>query len=153
MIKLVYLIPLLLLLPSFPAEQENALQEQQEAKISFIFSTEGYGYSLPAGTNIIISRHFAIWYYENGTTKSFIPEFEIHGKQFGIGIIFFGLWKAPSLLKQPGNVTGMGFGFVIVFYNFSSPKLFLNFFNEDRGWTIQNSVAPVALVNKSLLEQ
>ena len=150
--KLVYLIPLLLLLPSFTAEKENALQEQ-EVKISFIFSTEGYGYSLPTGTNIIVSRHFIMWYYENGTTKSFIPEFEIHGKQFGIGIIFFGLWKSPSLLKQPGNVTGMGFGLVILFYNFSSPKLFLNFFNEDGSWAIQNSIASVAFIDKPLLKQ
>lgn len=145
--KLAYFIPFLLMF-SF-----TGYEQKQEVKISFIFSTEGYGYSIPASTKIIVYRHIVIWYYENGTTKSFVPEFEVKGKQFGIGIIFFGLWKAPSILKQPGNITAMGFGIVFIFYNFSSSKPFLNFFNENGSWTIQNSISSFAFIDETLLKQ
>lgn len=113
-----FLIAFIMIIPFTPAENKNEINyTANEIKITFIFSTDGYGYSLPAGSNLIISRHFVLWYYENGTTVSYIPEFEVKGKQFGIGMLIFGLWKAPSILKQPGNITGMGFGIVIIFQN------------------------------------
>ena len=93
---------------------EKKDQEQQYA-ISFAFDTNGTGYSIPTGINFIMGRQMVLWYYENGYTTSFAPSFEINGSQFGVGILLFGIWKSPSLLKQPGYITGLGIGIVIIF--------------------------------------
>lgn len=109
-----FLIVLLLFTPFINGKEER---KETNSNFSFIFSTDGTGYSIPAGLKIIFSKNFVLWYYENGSTVSYVPSFEIKGKQFGIGIIFFGVWKSPGIFQQPGYITGMGIGFVFIFQN------------------------------------
>ena len=111
---LVVLITAIFFIPSSYCIEKEEKQEQEYA-ISFAFDTNGTGYSIPTGINFIMGRHIVLWYYEEGHTKSFVPSFEINGSQFGVGILLFGIWKAPSLWKQPGNITGVGIGIVIIF--------------------------------------
>lgn len=109
-----FMVVFLLFTPFINGKEER---NETNSNFSFIFSTDGTGYSIPAGLTIIFSRNFVLWYYENGSTISYAPSFEINGKQFGIGIIFFGVWKSPSIFQQPGYITGMGIGFVFIFQN------------------------------------
>ncbi len=112
--KLFVLFIAILFIPCVYSGEEK-YEGSSDVNISFIFDTNGTGYSLPAGINFIIKRHMVLWYYEDGHTRSFVPSFEINGSQFGIGIIFFGIWKAPGIFQQPGYITGMGLGIVFIF--------------------------------------
>ena len=116
-----FMIIFMLFIPFIHGEGER---KETNSNFSFIFDTEGTGYSIPSGLKIIFSRNFVLWYYENGSTVSYAPSFEIKGKQFGIGIILFGVWKSPGIFQQPGQITGMGIGFVFIFQNFDENSFF-----------------------------
>ncbi len=116
--KFVMLTALLLVIP-FYATGVNEKEQEQQISISFAIDTRGNGYSIPSGIKFIMGYHMVLWYYEDGYTKSFIPDFEIYGKQFGIGILLLGIWKSPTIFQQPGEVTGVGIGIIVIFSNYS----------------------------------
>ncbi|HEC82474.1 MAG TPA: hypothetical protein ENI53_01130 [Thermoplasmatales archaeon] len=138
-----FLIVLLLFTPFINGKEER---KETSSNFSFIFSTNGTGYSIPAGLKIIFSRNFVLWYYENGSTVSYAPSFEIEGKQFGIGIIFFGVWKSPGIFQQPGYITGMGIGLVFIFQSNESYTGGVSFDFEKHSFS--QLFSPIYLYNK-----
>ncbi len=88
--------------------------ESPENNTSFAIDTSGYGYSFPPGLVFIIGPQIVTWSYEDGVTKSIIPPFYINGSQRGVAIAFFGVWSAPGLLAQPGNISGMLVGIIFM---------------------------------------
>jgi len=81
---------------------------------SFAIDTSGYGYSFPPGLVFVIGPQIITWSYEDGVTRSITPSFYVNGSQMGVAIAFFGVWRAPGLLNQPGNITGMLVGIVFI---------------------------------------
>jgi len=82
--------------------------------VSFAIDTSGYGYGFPPGLVFAIGPQIITWSYEDGVTRSITPPFYVNGSQQGIAIAFFGVWSAPRLLSQPGNITGMIVGIVFI---------------------------------------
>ena len=117
--KFVPLVALLFILPSYATGWNDGARQEQQISISFAIDTKGSGYSIPAGITFIMGRHIVLWYYEDGYTKSFIPDFEVNGKQVGVGVLLLGIWKAPTMFQQPGEITGVGVGIVVIFANYS----------------------------------
>ena len=106
---------LLFLIPFSVLSVDENWREKEANNISFAVDSSGFGYSFPPGLVFIFGPQIITWSYENGSTKSLSPPFYVNGSQFGIAIAIFGVWKSPSLLNQPGNVSGMVVGIVLVF--------------------------------------
>lgn len=92
-------------------------QPQQNVTISFVVDVDGSGYSLPARTNFILGKKVVLWYCDDATTHSYVPETYVNGSQIGVGIMLVGAWRAPSLFMQPGDISGMGLGIFFIFPN------------------------------------
>ena len=92
-------------------------QPEQTVTISFVVEVDGSGYSIPAKTNFILGKKVVLWYCDDATTHSYVPETYVNGSQMGVGIMLVGVWKAPVLLMQPGDISGMGLGIFFIFPN------------------------------------
>ncbi len=108
-------IALLFIAPFNALSVDEKDSGKETNNFSFAVDSSGYGYSFPPGLVFIVGPQIITWSYENGTTKSFSPPFYVNGSQFGIAIALFGVWKSPNLLNQPGNVSGMVVGIILVF--------------------------------------
>ncbi len=116
--KIMAVMIAILLLP-FIFPQTNAYWEEKNvanAPVSnttiLLFSavkSNGVGFGYPTGTQFYILLHggWVIWYYNNGTTTNryLLQPTTIEGEQIGICYALLGIWKAPRLVSQPGEIT------------------------------------------------
>jgi len=101
---------LFLPIPAYASESNTTPQNSNITPILFsVVKIEANGFGYPTGTNFYIPLHggWVIWYCSNGTTTTryFINPNEIKGEQLGIAYVMVGIWKAPRLLSQPGEIT------------------------------------------------
>ncbi|MCD6572699.1 MAG: hypothetical protein J7K95_01220 [Thermoplasmata archaeon] len=108
------MVAILLLSVIFP--QSNAYEKEDDTgganTTILLFSavkSNGSGFGYPTGTQFYILLHggWVIWYYNNGTTTNryLLQPTTIEGEQIGICYAILGIWKAPRLVSQPGDIT------------------------------------------------
>jgi len=108
------MVAILLLSVIFP--QSNAYEKEDDTEGAnttiVLFSavkSNGSGFGYPTGTQFYILLHggWVIWYYNNGTTTNryLLQPTTIEGEQIGICYAILGIWKAPRLVSQPGDIT------------------------------------------------
>ncbi|KAA0008098.1 MAG: hypothetical protein FE036_02600 [Thermoplasmata archaeon] len=108
------MVAILLLSVIFP--QSNAYEKEDDTEGAnttiLLFSavkSNGSGFGYPTGTQFYILLHggWVIWYYNNGTTTNryLLQPTTIEGEQIGICYAILGIWKAPRLVSQPGDIT------------------------------------------------
>ena len=108
---LIFAILIPVVLPAQGYESENDTNEGTNVTILFFSAvkSEGTGFGYPTGTQFYILLHggWVIWYYSNGTTTNryLLQPSTIEGEQIGICYAILGIWKAPRLVSQPGDIT------------------------------------------------
>jgi len=113
--KILAIMIVALLIPVTFPEKTNGYENGNEPATNvtiLFFSTvksSGSGFGYPTGTQFYILLHggWVIWYYNNGTTvnRYLLNPSTIEGEQIGICYTILGIWKAPRLVAQPGDIT------------------------------------------------
>ena len=97
---------------SIPSFGEEETQQMSNTSIMFFSAVEthGNGFGYPTGTTFYVPLHggWVMWFYTNGTTTTryLLNPYTFEGKQIGIAYVMLGIWKAPRLFSQPGNISG-----------------------------------------------
>ena len=110
--KLVPLVACLFLIMPFASASYSNPTPTSSNITPVIFSVvkiEANGFAYPTGTSFYLPLHggWAVWYCKSGTTTTryFTNPHEIKGEQLGIAYVMVGIWKAPRIFSQPGNIT------------------------------------------------
>ncbi len=103
--------------------EKFGLQDNDEGFIiKFIAGmiTQGNGYAYPTTFRFsFFSLLPVIWYYTDGSTEfyTFMGKEVYGGSQIGAALIYpIGMWIAPRLFQQPGNIFGIGIVAIAVIY-------------------------------------
>ncbi|MCD6474180.1 MAG: hypothetical protein J7K47_04665 [Thermoplasmata archaeon] len=112
--KILAIMVVALLFPLTFSEPTNGYESNEAATNATILffsavKSSGSGFGYPTGTQFYILLHggWVIWYYNNGTTvnRYLLNASTIEGEQIGICYAILGVWKAPRLVAQPGDIT------------------------------------------------
>jgi len=95
--------------------EKFGLEEENEGFIIKFLAgmiTQGNGYAFPTTLRFsFFSILPVVWYYLDGSTEFYtLAGKEVYGGSYVGGAIVYpiGLWIAPRLLQQPGNIFGIG---------------------------------------------
>lgn len=102
--------------------ERYGISDGSEVIIKFLAGiiTTGNGYAFPSGYRFSFFSFLpVVWHYTNGSTEFYtlngIETYE--GSQIGGALIYpIGLFNAPRLFQQPGNIVGAGFALVAVVF-------------------------------------